>query len=272
MARTNMSATRVKPAAATLLTMRVLRREQLSPHFFRVTFGEGDLDRFAAMGFDQWFRLFLPVASEEILTRLPNKLTTLAYAKYLTIAKTERPVLRNYTVRAFRPESMELDVDFVVHGSGPAATWAKQCAPGDAAAIIDEGIAFTPPPPAKRMVLVADESGVPAAAAVLASLPSDAIGHAFLEIPEDADQQDIVAPLGVTVEWLPRNDSTATPGVAALAEARALSLPDPGSVYGWAVGEASLPTGLRRHWVGAGVPKNHILFCGYWRASRKGNM
>jgi NADPH-dependent ferric siderophore reductase len=265
MTRTNMSATRVKPAAATLLTLRVLCREQLSPHFVRVTFGDGDVDRFTAMGFDQWFRLFLPVASEQALTRLPNKLTALAYAKYLTIAKTERPVLRNYSVRAFRSDGPELDVDFVVHGDGPAATWALNCKPGDAVAIIDEGIAFTPPPSAKRMVLVADESGVPAAAAVLASLPLDTVGHAILEIPEDADRQDLVAPLGVTVEWLPRNDSTARPGVAALAEARALSLPGPATAYGWSVGEAALPTGLRRHWVGAGVPKNQIMFCGYWR-------
>lgn len=103
---------------------------------------------------------------------------------------------------------------------------------------------------------------------MLASLPLDTIGNAILEIPAAADRQDLVAPLGVAVEWLPRNGSTARPGVAALAEAKALSLPDPARVYARSVGEAALPTGLRRHWAGAVVPKNQILFCGYWRASR----
>jgi NADPH-dependent ferric siderophore reductase len=74
-----------------------------------------------------------PVA-EGALARLPKTLSPLSYAKYLTIAKTTRPVLRNYSVRAYRPDGPdgpELDVDLVLHGSaGPAAVWADSCAPG----------------------------------------------------------------------------------------------------------------------------------------------
>jgi NADPH-dependent ferric siderophore reductase len=33
----------------------------------------------------------------------------------LTVAKVERPILWNYSVRAYR--DTELDVDFVIHGS-----------------------------------------------------------------------------------------------------------------------------------------------------------
>ncbi|GIH97911.1 siderophore-interacting protein [Planobispora siamensis] len=61
------------------------------------------------MGYEQWFRLFLPVSGDS-LTRLPGKPTTLSYARYLTIPKSSRPVLRNYSVRAYRPEGPELDV------------------------------------------------------------------------------------------------------------------------------------------------------------------
>lgn len=84
------------------------------------------------MGHDQWFRLFLPVSANS-LTRLPPRLTTLSYARFLTISKTDRPVLRNYSVRARRPagpEGPEIDVDFVLHGSAADGTAGPATSPG----------------------------------------------------------------------------------------------------------------------------------------------
>lgn len=113
-------------------------------------------------------------------------------------------------------------------------------------------------------MLVADESGLPATAGVLASLPSDTRGHALIEVPTSEDRQDLGAPANVEVSWIVRDDPAAIPGRAALATAETLPLPkDP--FYGWTVGEQQLPSGLRRRWVRAGVPKKRIMFCGYWR-------
>lgn len=36
--------------------------------------------------------------------------------------------------------------------------------------------------------------------------------------------------------------------------------------YGWVVGKQTPPSTLRRHWVRAGVQKDNIMFCGYWKA------
>ncbi|MDQ7904946.1 siderophore-interacting protein [Phytohabitans sp. ZYX-F-186] len=270
MARTNLNAVRIKPEVSELLTLRVLRSERISPHFQRVTLGEGDLERFRPMGYDQWFRLFIPVSGDS-LTRLPAKLNTLSYLRFLTISKSSRPVLRNYSVRAYRPEPAEMDVDFVIHGSpgdgtsGPAATWAQDCGPGDPVAILDEGIGFHPAAAPERVRLVADESALPAAAAVLGSLPRHITGHAVIEVPHADDAQPLAAPDGVEVSWVSRDGSHATPGVAALATARALPAPaEP--FYGWVAGEQALASGMRRTWVEAGVPKDDIMFCGYWRA------
>jgi NADPH-dependent ferric siderophore reductase len=275
-ARTNMNATRVKPETGQLTTLHVRRREQISPNFARVTLGGGDIDRFVPMGFDQWFRLFLPV-SESSLSRLPNKLDTIAYLRYLAIAKTDRPVLRNYTVRAFRPhgdDGAELDIDFVLHGSiaagtsGPAASWAETAEIGSAAALLNEGIAFNPAPGLlENILLVADETGLPAVAGILASLPRDAGGTAIVEIPHADDAQPVDAPAGVDVRWIVRADTHAVPGAAALQEAISRAPQTPS--YGWAVGEQSLPVALRRHWVQAGVPKTSISFTGYWRSGAR---
>lgn len=266
MARTNIRATRIKPDNAELLTLHVVRQERISPNYARVTLGGGDVERFRYMGFDQWFRLFIPV-SEQSLSRLPRTLDTLSYVRYLTIAKTERPILRNYSVRAYRPDGPELDVDFVLHGSpaegdaGPAATWARTCSPGDPVGLLDEGIGFTPSPELTRVLLVADETGLPATAGILASLPAEATGEALVEVPSGDDRQDLAAPPGVAITWLLRDG---VPGRAALAAARSRPVPaEP--FYGWVVGEQTLPSTLRRHWVRSGVPKSNVMFCGYWK-------
>lgn len=263
-----MNAVRIRPDVSELLILRVVRSQRLSPHFQRVTLGDGDIRRFRPMGFDQWFRLFIPVA-EDSLSRLPTRLDSWAYLKFLAIAKTSRPILRNYTVRAYRDDPVDgpqLDVDFVLHQpAGPAARWAQTCKPGDPVAILDEGIGFNPPASVDDVRLVADESALPAVAGILASLPAHAHGYAIVEVPSGEDRQPIVAPDGVEVTWLARDDPSATPGVAALAAARELPLAT-APFYGWVAGEQAFATGLRRHWVAAGVPKDHIMFCGYWRA------
>ncbi len=267
-----MRANRITPEVSELLRTRVVRRERLSPHLARVTLGGGELDRFRHVGFDQWFRLFLPTAGGT-LENLPDKLTTLSYARFLTQSKATRPHLRVYTVRAYRPvgpDGPEIDVDVVLHGSvadgtaGPGAAWAETCSPGDPVALLDEGVGFNPDPALNEVVMVADESGLPATAGILASLPAEARGRALIEIPTAADRQDLTGPAGVEVTWITRDDPAAVPGRAALAAAEALPLPT-APFYGWTVGEQSLPSGLRRHWVRAGVPKQDILFCGYWR-------
>jgi NADPH-dependent ferric siderophore reductase len=275
-ARTNMNDTRTRPEVTELLTLHVLRRETVTPGMARVTLGGGDVERFRYLGHDQWFRLFLPV-SEDSLSRLPNKLDTIAYLRYLAIAKTSRPVLRNYTVRAYRPDGPqgpEIDVDLVLHGSaedgtaGPAATWAQTCSPGDAVAILDEGCTYAATDRHGSIVLVADETGLPAVAGILGSLPADARGLALIEIGRAEDRQDVTAPQGIDVRWLVRDDPHDLPGVLALAAVEALPVPaEP--FYAWVVGESALATGARRHWVRAGVPKEDITFCGYWKAPRR---
>lgn len=275
MARTNAETARIKPEAATLLMLRVLRRSRISPSYVRVTLGGGDIADFAFLGYDQWFRLFIPVA-EGGLERLPKTLDMMAYAKYLAISKSVRPVLRNYTVRDFRsdgPDGPELDVDFVIHGSaaegtaGPAAGWAQTCDVGDPVALLDEGRMFNPPAAVHRVALVADETGLPAVAGILASLPAATVGTAIVEVPTAADVQAIVSPAGVELRWVVREDPHDVPGRAALAAVTALEAPA-GDVYGWVVGEQSLAAGVRRLWVRGGLPKDRVVFCGYWKAGK----
>jgi NADPH-dependent ferric siderophore reductase len=115
-----------------------------------------------------------------------------------------------------------------------------------------------------RVVLVADETGLPAIAGVAASLPTDATGLAIIEVPAAEDALDFARPAGLVVQWIVREHGTkpGTPALKALTEA---TLPD-APFHAYIVGEQALPTDARRHLVGErGVPKDLVSFCGYWR-------
>ena len=265
----------VKPESSELIHLSVIRTERLSEHWMRVTLGGGEIEKFRPMGFDQWFRLFLPIGGDAGLDRVPAKANKMfGYLKFLRIPDGERPVMRNYSVRAYRPATAEsgaeIDVDFVLHGSaadgtaGPASRWAETCAPGEHVLIIDEGLTFNPQRGTDRVVLVGDETALPAIASICASLPADATGTAIVEVPSDEDALEFLHPLGIDVVWIVRPESVA-PGTLALARLAETALPE-APFHAYAAGEQSLAAGVRKHLVGErGVDKNAVSFCGYWK-------
>lgn len=280
----------------------VISTKQVSPNMMRVTLGGDELDRFTPAGYDQWFRLFLPRAGQDML-RLPTRTSGLWYAEYLTTPKARRPWVRNYTVRAARPDLNELDVDFVLHAgeddaagrdggrdggpagghragsgggrdAGPGAGFAQAADQGQRVGLLDQGVAYNPRHDHDWTLLVADESGLPAVAGICESLPDDARGVAVVEVPTAADKQEFRAPAGIELRWVVRSEAAAqdgaahaVPGQAALAELYGLDLSGHGGdVYAFTIGESALATGARRHLVGErGVPKAHVDFVGYWR-------
>ncbi|GAB2472713.1 siderophore-interacting protein [Promicromonospora xylanilytica] len=260
----------------------VVNTKRVTPNMMRVTLGGDELARLTPAGYDQWFRLFLPRAGQDML-RLPKRTSGLWYAEYLTTPKARRPWVRNYTVRAARPDLTEIDVDFVLHGGtdegagvtaghGPGAGFARAAEPGLRVGILDQGISYDERHEHDWTLLVADESGLPAVAGICESLPADARGIAVVEVPTAGDRQEIRAPSGVELRWVVRSDADphAVPGQAALAELRGLELAGLGTeVYAFTVGESSLATGARRYLVNeCGVPKTHVDFVGYWRHGR----
>lgn len=262
-----MSNIAITHAPSGLVHARVVRTERVTPHMVRVTLGGEELDRFEPRGFDQWFRLAVPVDDGSRLDNLPDRFGLAGYLRFLTLPKGTRPVIRNYTVRAFREHPRELDIDFVVHGTeGVAGPWAVAAEPGAEIALIDQGCGFEPRD-RDWTLLVADETGLPAIAGILRDLPRDTTGHAIVELFDSRDRQELEAPDGFTVHWVVRSADEA-PGAAALSALRALEFPS-GSVYAFAVGESGVATGARRHLVAErGVPKGDVTFAGYWRRGR----
>ncbi|MDV6263578.1 siderophore-interacting protein [Rhodococcoides yunnanense] len=268
----------LKPDTPAFYRLNVLETDRLSPSFIRVTFGGDSLSNFRFMGYDHWFRLFLPQPGQDE-PRIPSATSMLWYAQYLAFSKDTRPVVRNYTISRYRApgqgkhgDGPELDVDFVVHGSGgtgggsgPASAWAQKAAPGDRVAIFDEGRIYTVDGRSSWQLLVGDESAAPAVLGILRSLPEDVRVKAFIEVPTEADiaKQDMRA--GVEIEWIVRPHHLAKSGEAALAAVQKAELPD-GDPVVYVAGEQGLATGLRRYLVNErSVPKSQICFTGYWK-------
>lgn len=261
-----MSSIKVTHADSGLVLTTVAASRHVSPHIVRVTLGGGDLDRFAFTGFDQWFRLAIPVHASDRFDNLPARFGVGGLVKYLTLSKGTRPVIRNYTVRQYRSDPAEIDIDFVMHGDkGIASPWAASVKPGAKVAFIDQGHGWAPVD-ADQVPIVADESGMAAALGILRDLPRDTVGDAIIEIFDECDEQEHEAPEGVNVQWLVRDPSEA-PGTLALPALRAL--PPCTSLYAFAVGESALATGTRRYLVNElGLPRANVTFCGYWRIGR----
>ncbi|MFB7722026.1 siderophore-interacting protein [Nocardia sp. NPDC056100] len=265
----------VKPEHREILTAQVLASKRISPNFVRVTLGGDGLAGFTAMGFDQWFRLFLPGRDGSL--KLPTSASTLGwYAQYLMMGKEHRPLVRNYTVRDYRAagfgefgSTAEIDIDFFSHGDdSPASNWAGGATPGDKVGLLDEGITYQAPENTNWSLLVGDESAVPGIAGILRSAPRDLKGAAYLEIPNPEDAQEFDAPEGVEVHWVIRADSNAEVGSVVAEAVRGQEIPATG-VYAFVAGEQKLASGLRRYWAQErGIPKADITFTGYWRVGK----
>lgn len=242
----------------------VVASTRVSPNIQRVTLRGEDLDRLHWQGFDQWVRLALPANGEVGLDRVPERFTTNSYLKMMAAPAHRRPVIRNYTLRQWRPQTRELDIDFVLHGThGIAGPWATTAATGAPVAMIDQGCGWSFPA-SRWHLLVADETGLPAVCGVLRDLSSTDRGIALIELGDLEDAQRGPAPEGVEVRWLLREPDQ-KPGEAALAELNCVELPDRDR-HAFAVGESGLATGVRRHLLRQrGWAKGEVTFCGYWK-------
>ncbi|WP_181160657.1 siderophore-interacting protein [Streptomyces solincola] len=260
---------RLTPQHPGMFRARVLRGERVTPSMHRLTVTGEDLARFPWQGYDHWFRLFLQLPHQRRL-RLPEFTGDRWWQPYLAIPEAERPHCANYSVAGFRPEAAEMDIDFVVHRGptgeieGRAAVWACRARPGDALAVLDQGVLFDCPPDASEVVIVADETGLPATAGILRSLPRDTVGRLIQEVPTAADRRPLDGPPGLAVTWVVRGDHRSVPGTDALGELLRLTTADRAG-YAFVVGESTLATEGRRHLHRLGLPKDRITFSGFWK-------
>lgn len=127
----------------------------------------------------------------------------------------------------------------------------------------NRAIRFRPPEDTDLVVIWGDETAVPAACAVVESLPAGTRARVWLQVPHAEDVQDLRTAADAEVTWLVGN---AAAPEATLATLRDAQLPPAARPYVWIAGESGCVKQLRRHFVGErGVDRRRVTFVGYWR-------
>ena len=194
--------------------MRVARIVPLTPNFVRVTLSGDELERFSSVGLDQRIKIVLPL--DHGFTPMPDGVVDW-FTWWRDLPDELRNPIRTYTVRAFRPDARELDIDFVAHGdTGPASRWVGSAGIGSELQIVGPVVPESPddlPDGAaefalgvsNRVMIAGDETAAPAICAILEALDAQTVGHVFIEVPTAADALPVTAPSGVEVVWVPRD-------------------------------------------------------------------
>ncbi len=241
--------------------LRVRRTEQLSAHMRRIILGGPELAGFPPDSDGAHIKLLLARdgQSEPVLP-------TLGPEGPRWPPPEVRPIARTYTVARHDPVAGELSVDMVLHDDdGPASRWARHARPGDAVGVAGPGGPPRHVPGADHFYLFGDPSAVPALASVLAALPTDAVGAAFIEVAGADDIQALVHPPGVSVQWLVRGVLRAGASRLLLDAARALAWPA-GQVSVTLAGESHQVVALRAHLIEERkLPREALYAVPYWK-------
>ena len=242
----------------TLRVLTVVRTEQITPHMRRITLAGGDLDGFVSPAHDDHVKLFFPAPGETtpVFPVLGNGPNPIQYAE------GARPIARNYTPRRYDAARRELEIDFVLHGDGPAASWAAQAAPGQTLGVGGPRGSMLVPLDFDWYVLVGDQTALPAIARRLEQLPATARAIAVIEIVEDGEQIALDCAAQLDVRWVARNGRKGPLLLEALAQ---VALPQDGDGYVWVACEHAQVQGLRGYFIDAGVPKQHLHVASYWK-------
>jgi NADPH-dependent ferric siderophore reductase len=171
-----------------------------------------------------------------------------------------------YTLRRWRPEAQELDILCVLHAdAGPASAWAERARPGDPVALWGPRTAYTPPPGTDWYLLVADETGLPAVAAILESLPDGTTARVFAEVASEDERQQLPESPSFEVTWLHRDGAPA--GTTTLLADAVRAMPWPGGTpYVWGGGESRTMTQVRKYVRRSiGLDRAAVSLVAYWR-------
>ncbi|WP_311257164.1 siderophore-interacting protein [Microbacterium sp. WCS2018Hpa-9] len=237
----------------------VERVRRLSPGMVRIVFGGDGLDGFVSTGIgDEYFRVFFPAGGQ----REPN-LPFPTEDGYWDFADGVDPApMRTYTVRKWDAEADELTIDFVVHDGGVAAAWALNARPGDVVGVNTPKGLYDPPAEIEWQLLIADATGLPAAARLAENAPAGIRTRVVLEVSSPEDELEISAADGVELHWVHGGNGHAPTRIEEIL--RASELPS-GPGYVWVAGETKATRGVRKHLRHElKLPASAYKVIGYW--------
>ena len=235
----------------------VISVTDITPHMRRIRVGGPELEGFSSPGHADHIKVFLS-ADGRPLPRPERHPDGLVWPD-----DVPKPFMRDYTPRYHDPVALTLDLDFVLHGVGPASTWAANAKVGEQLVIGGPRGTIRVPEAFDWYFLAGDETALPAIGRRIEELPANKPVLAIIEVPEKADEQAFVARENLTIHWLHRNGIEA--GARNLILELAASTPfHAGEGFAFVAGEAQMAKAMRAHLVTRGFNNDYIRAAGYW--------
>ncbi|MBD1553983.1 siderophore-interacting protein [Pseudomonas sp. C2L12B] len=232
--------------------LQVVRVAELTPRMRRITLGGPELAGFLSLGADDHVKL--------LFAQTPEQEAALAYWQPGVEHPGPKPAMRDYTPRRIDLENGELDIDFVIHGDGPASTWAEHAKPGDSLHLAGPRGSLIVPDIFDSYLLIGDETALPAIARRLEELPAHREALVVVQIEDAAERQPLHSAASLQVVWVERHKADLLGVVAGL------QLPA-GSLWAWVATEAALSRQVRRLLLDHHrLDENGVKAAGYWRA------
>lgn len=246
------------------IILEVIERIQLSPRLVRIIAGGPGISAVEDIGKTDAYTKMLFAHPDTNLTP-PYNLDELRE----TLPPEHMPSRRTYTIRKFDLDNGQVWIDFVVHGSeGIAGPWADQAKPGDVVVLGGIGGGYAPDPEADWHLLAGDDAAIPAIASALEAMPADAQGVALIEVDNDDDHLDLIAPEGIEIRWLHR-DGLEAGTTTLLADAIRDVEWREGRVQVFAHGERNEMKALRPFFTEEkGLERDQLSFSAYWAHGR----
>lgn len=235
----------------------VVKVTDVTPLMRRITLS-GDLAGFASPGHADHVKVFFPPPGtapvEPVLgphgAEFPDG--------------TPRPEMRDYTPRAFDPAANTLELDFVLHGEGPAASWAAQASVGQKLLIAGPRGSLVIPAAFDWHLLAGDETALPAIGRRIEELPAGAKVVAVIEVENAAEEQRFATSADLALHYVHRNGRPAGSTDLILSKLTALAFP-PGDGYAFIAGESGMAKAVRHYLVDQrGFHDQWIKAAGYW--------
>ncbi len=238
--------------------LRVLRSEMLTPKMKRVIVGGDEIE-----GFGKGPNIKLLFPPKHLAE--PEWPVTGQDGRAVWPDEGRRPAVRTYSVSHYDQSAGELAIDFVLHGKdGPAANWARDAKRDDLVGVGGPGGRGLRE--SEWYLFAGDQSALPAIANMLAALPPDAKGTAFIEIPGPEEERTLLSPAAVEIIWLHRGALEAGRNSLLVDAVRSVTWPAGETAFAWIAGESSSVRALRAYVRDdLKMDRRQFLAIGYWR-------
>lgn len=221
-------------------TLRVASKQYITPRMLRIVLHSDELQSFDSPSPDDHIKIVLPANGDG------------------------KPVMRDFTPRAWDTEAGTLTLEFALHQNGPAVEWARKAEVGNALEIAGPRGSTIVPDDFDWYLLVGDATALPSIGRRLESLRRGVPVRVFALVANDGEQQKLSGSAACQIEWLHSSGNLHQDASALRTAVERFHLPA-GDGFVWIAAEVSIARQLYSYVVETlHYPKQWVKAAGYW--------